>query len=660
MKAVLTSNRFLLAGLAVLVFLTLLVVAIRPLTPGLKGRYYQNTEWAGAPVLTMTGRSFKLPPIRRRLADLSTDYSIEWTGVILISTPGTYTFTTASDDGSELFIGERRVVDNRGMHGLQERTGTLELDQGFHPITIRYMQGVGAAAFRTSWTPPGGSRERLSRAPLFLKASQHASSIILYQVCQLLRTVLVVLWGIWLVSAAFGPLYRQLSKKSDWWHIQPLTLKLLVYVLLVGVGLNLGLAAFGYHTTLFYTRYFFSFPTHDEDDSWKHMYNALHYFDNPNEQPRYTTLFFEQHVKFIYPPTSLLIFKPFKEVPLDTVIRVANFLSWLMILASAVIIAQIFSRALNKYTRTARRVHWAEHLVRIVVALCFTLTFYPIVRSFRLGQIQTWLYFFFVLAFWIWLLGRKGLSGVLVGCICIIKPQLGLLAAWGMLRKEWRFAGGILITSGIAGILSLWVFGLQNHLDYLQVLSYLSKHGESFHPNHSVNGLLNRLLFNGTNLTWDAMYYPPFNIWVYAGTLLSSLLLIAAALFWKFKHHAHAEVLDLSIASLSFTMASPLAWEHHYAFLLPIFVYALPATLASSLRQGGMRVLAVSYLLCANYYQITNQLAATRFNVVQSYILFGAVCVLAYLYRLRNFQAGGLKGQQPGKAVLTPYEQSTP
>ena len=45
----------------------------------------------------------------------------------------------------------------------------------------------------------------------------------------------------------------------------------------------------------------------------------------------------------------------------------------------------------------------------------------------------------------------------------------------------------------IAG-LSLFRYGLHNNLAYLDVLSFLSKHGESFFANNSVNGILNGYL----------------------------------------------------------------------------------------------------------------------------------------------------------------------
>lgn len=41
----------------------------------------------------------------------------EYKGKVKIENPGKYTFSTASDDGSRLWVNEKRVVDNWGLHG---------------------------------------------------------------------------------------------------------------------------------------------------------------------------------------------------------------------------------------------------------------------------------------------------------------------------------------------------------------------------------------------------------------------------------------------------------------------------------------------------------------------------------------------------------------
>ena len=166
-----------------------------------------------------------------------------------------------------------------------------------------------------------------------------------------------------------------------------------------------------------------------------------------------------------------------------------------------------------------------------------------------------------------------------------------------------------------------------------------------------MNGLLNRMLFNGNNLTWDAHSFAPYDQWVYLGTTLSSFFFVASALFWKRYRHQQAQLTDLSIAALSFTMASPVAWTHHYGIMLPIFALTLPATLAARLGASGLALLAGSYVLSSNYFQLTNDLGGTWLNLVQSYLFFGAVLLMICLYRLRNAQSLDSSRQSPRRAA---------
>ncbi|MFW5882713.1 MAG: PA14 domain-containing protein [Planctomycetota bacterium] len=59
---------------------------------------------------------------------------------------GTYRFTIISDDGSKLYIGDTEVADNSGYHGMEEASGTIELEAGvLYPLRLDYYQGGGGA-----------------------------------------------------------------------------------------------------------------------------------------------------------------------------------------------------------------------------------------------------------------------------------------------------------------------------------------------------------------------------------------------------------------------------------------------------------------------------------------------------------------------------------
>jgi hypothetical protein len=353
----------------------------------------------------------------------------------------------------------------------------------------------------------------------------------------------------------------------------------------------------------------------------------------------YQTLFFDEGVKFQYPPTSLLFLYPVEHGPVAWMLEKVgrswltflNLVSVLFLAATAWLVVWIFSISAEKASLPGFD-RW-NRLATGLVWVCLTLTFYPIIRAYILGQIQVWINAMFALLFLCWLKERQKSAGLVAGLMCLIKPHYALLLLWGLLRRRWGFALTGILTGVLGLLLSVLLFGIGNHRDYLNVLSHLGRHGESFYPNQSINGLLNRMLFNGDNLEWQEHTFPAYNSWVYYGTLASSMILLATALFLPFPKRERGSATDLALMALTATMASPVAWEHHYGILVPMYAFLLPFLVG---RKWALALLALSYLLTSNFLGVLNHLADTSFNFLQSYLLVGAAIVLIILYRLRS------------------------
>jgi len=91
--------------------------------------------------------------------ELSGEFSVRWSGMIRIPADGEYSFGLNSDDGSQLFIDGRLVVDNGGSHGMRERTGNVTLPAGDHPLVLDFIEEGGGAGCIFSWLAPGGSKQ---------------------------------------------------------------------------------------------------------------------------------------------------------------------------------------------------------------------------------------------------------------------------------------------------------------------------------------------------------------------------------------------------------------------------------------------------------------------------------------------------------------------
>jgi hypothetical protein len=391
------------------------------------------------------------------------------------------------------------------------------------------------------------------------------------------------------------------------------------------------------------------------------MTYALRYAQSPHTTPLYTEIFFNQRLKFQYPPSSLFAIEGMLWLGGPELVRTSecpdfmpaslnDVLGWVFILMSAVSAAILLERGLRETLPGPSSS--ALIAARCLLVLGLALTFYPIVKAFTLGQIQLWLNGMLALSLLCWATNWKASSGVLVGLMCLVKPHYGLFVLWAAWRREWRFtlAG---VAAGLIGLVaSIATFGWTDNLDYLQVFWFLSQHGEVYYPNQSFNGLLNRVMTlidpdNYDSIGFDDNGFPPFNPWIYAGTVATSLAILSTALLRRGKEGDPDRVFDFCTMALSVTMASPIAWEHHYGIIFPIFAVLLASVIGHRMR---LILLAVSYMVISNFFPVVNLLAPTVFNVGQSYLLFAALIVLALLHTARpGWQLGSLHfGREPG------------
>jgi putative heme-binding domain-containing protein len=107
---------------------------------------------------------------------LAQNFCARWQGVIRCPADATYTFYTESDDGSQLYIDGRRVVDNGGDHAMRERQGEARLSAGDHDLRLEFIQGEGEAGCRMSWTYAGRAKEIVPADVLFHRPRRGAAN----------------------------------------------------------------------------------------------------------------------------------------------------------------------------------------------------------------------------------------------------------------------------------------------------------------------------------------------------------------------------------------------------------------------------------------------------------------------------------------------------
>lgn len=383
-------------------------------------------------------------------------------------------------------------------------------------------------------------------------------------------------------------------------------------------------------------------------DSWSPMLRAYQQkLDDPSSD--LYAIFFVDRVKFQYPPSSLLIFDLFPRsmINVDELTRLVGplkrWLDWLSRIAvgltvvTTTILLELGVRRLSPNQPTPP----ARVAITIGLSLAMGLMYYPLLVGYFIGQIQVFLNALLALAVLLSLLGRPALAGMCFGACCLVKPQYGMVLLWSMIRRQSRFTLGLLaiLVPGLA--ISIARFGLADHLRYLDVVRELSRVGETFWFNQSVNGLLNRLLQNGSPLLASPRVpseLPPFHSLVYALTILSSVVLLAIAV-WPLRgpRRPGGHSVDMMVMLAAVTMASPIAWNHHYGAFLPIFAATLPAMLyARPVGQATMPLFAVAYIAMANLLVWPPLIFRNPWlGLAGSHVLFGGVVLFSLLLALR-------------------------
>ncbi|MEI6682929.1 MAG: alpha-L-fucosidase [Bacteroidota bacterium] len=117
----------------------------RAMYPGLRYKYYEGA-WDSLPDY------HKLTPVADGIVpdfvftprNQDDNFSFVYTGFMMIPETSVWFFYTSSDDGSRLYIDDKPVVDNDGLHGSAEKQGAIALAKGYHKIRVAYFDRTGS------------------------------------------------------------------------------------------------------------------------------------------------------------------------------------------------------------------------------------------------------------------------------------------------------------------------------------------------------------------------------------------------------------------------------------------------------------------------------------------------------------------------------------
>ena len=86
-------------------------------------------------------------------------FAIVYDGAFQVAKPGRYRFELTCDDGAQLYIDGKRIIDLDGIHETESDYADVNLEAGVHRIRVPYFQGPRPyVALILEVQPPGGKK----------------------------------------------------------------------------------------------------------------------------------------------------------------------------------------------------------------------------------------------------------------------------------------------------------------------------------------------------------------------------------------------------------------------------------------------------------------------------------------------------------------------
>ena len=154
-------------------------VTLPATTNGLEYKAFEGSwDWVPetaylTPAATGTAANFDLS---KRTRD--GDIALEFKGYIRIAQAGSYTFrmttdssVTTSTSGAMLWIHDANIIDDDYNHNGSEKSGTVRLAVGYHPIRVIYKHAGGTHDFALKYSGPGIALQPVPDSALFLEGT---------------------------------------------------------------------------------------------------------------------------------------------------------------------------------------------------------------------------------------------------------------------------------------------------------------------------------------------------------------------------------------------------------------------------------------------------------------------------------------------------------
>jgi hypothetical protein len=305
---------------------------------------------------------------------------------------------------------------------------------------------------------------------------------------------------------------------------------------------------------------------------------ALHFLAQPNLRH----ILGMTDTPFVYPPPLAILARPLTEIPPRLALAFWDAVNLSMLAVLVVMIVRI-SRA---------------RAFRELVLISAIYGFFPLDMGLGNGQIDLTITLSLLASYVLYRRGNQTAAGVLLACITLIKPTVGIIVVYFLLRKAWPLLRAY-VTTGLVGVaISLRAVPLAVAWEYRKVASGWANAFGVLPLNQSWHGQVSRLLA-------PALDRQPTGLGGVLLLLTEGLFpVIAAAVAWRLLRRP--EPGDLRAGLLQFyailtvlLLGIPFTENMHLTWLLPGIAF-LFVTMAQQPRWRPWHAAAViSYLVLA-------------------------------------------------------------
>lgn len=300
-----------------------------------------------------------------------------------------------------------------------------------------------------------------------------------------------------------------------------------------------------------------------------------------------------------YPPSTFIYFIPLAIIPYQLAQTIFTIINFFAVPGIVFLSFRILFKKVNLYY--------------FLLFLSLALVSFPTKFTLGMGQVNLIAFLLLLFSFSFYKEAKQETSGILLGAVFLLKPALGFILLFFILKMKWKIVLYSLAVPALATLLIVVGFGTVPFVYWLkEIVPELSKvSGTEIYYNQGIIGFISRLT-------------PDINIRTSLATVISAGLILLVSFFTLKKRKDENLQFTLSLTTL--LLIDNLSSQHHFVWL--IFPFILLSKYALRLRQTWFwLMLFAAYFLVSWNFKNPQVFYIFPASLLLSNTFYGAVVV---------------------------------